>query len=171
MTRPCRTSEAALTERPHKSRFTLRLTADTAKLLDHATAGQYGHRSDIADKAIRLYLKPNGEDRLSIMERRLEAVTRVNRRLADDQLVATETLGLFIQFFMTVTPSMPKVDQDAAKALGLKRYDHFLGELAKRLRSNVSLKDLVFETDEAMDDLLAGLDLASENSQEMAVSA
>ncbi|WP_306253757.1 hypothetical protein [Parvularcula sp. IMCC14364] len=151
-----------MTERPHKSRFTLRLTDKTATLLDHAAGVQYGSRSDIADKAIRLYLQPDGSDRLSIMERRLDAINKTSRRLADDQLVATETLGLFIQFFMTITPSMPRHDQDAAKAIGLKRYDHFLSELAKRLRSDVSLADLVFEQEEAMTDLLAGLDFGSE---------
>ncbi|WP_306253314.1 hypothetical protein [Parvularcula sp. IMCC14364] len=160
-----------MTERPRKSRHTLRLTSDAERLLNHAAGGRYGVRSDIADKAIRAYLDPSGDDRISLMERRLNAMTKVNRRLADDQLVATETLGLFIQFFMTITPSMPRDNQDAAKALGLKRYDHFLSELAKRLRSNVSLTDMVFDSGDGLDDLLAGLDGDIATPEKMAVPA
>ena len=44
-------------------------------------------------------------------------------RLERDLGIATETLALFVRYFLTVTPPLPNTDQDAARALGRERFD------------------------------------------------
>ena len=48
--------------------------------------------------------------------RRLDRMTRQYDRLERNLSIATETLALFIRFFLTVTPPLPNADQDAARA-------------------------------------------------------
>jgi len=65
--------------------------------------------------------------------RRLDRMTRQYDRLERNLSITTETLALFIRFFLTVTPPLPNADQDAARALGKERFDYFISQLGRRL--------------------------------------
>ena len=65
--------------------------------------------------------------------RRLDRLTRQYDRLERNLSITTETLALFVRFFLTVTPPLPNTDQDAARALGKERFDYFTTQLARRL--------------------------------------
>ncbi len=75
--------------------------------------------------------------------RRLDRMTRQYNRLERNLTIASETLALFIRFFLTVTPPLPNTDQDAARALGKERFDYFVKQLARRLAGGKTmLRDL-----------------------------
>ncbi len=65
--------------------------------------------------------------------RRLDRISRQYDRLERNLSITTETLALYIRFFLTVTPPLPNADQDAARALGKERFEYFTRQLARRL--------------------------------------
>lgn len=79
------------------------------------------------------FSKEFDDQRDGALIRRLDRMTRQYDRLERNLSIATETLALFIRFFLTVTPPLPNADQDAARALGKERFDYFIGQLARRL--------------------------------------
>ncbi|AQQ05405.1 hypothetical protein B0E33_19015 [Roseibium algicola] len=73
------------------------------------------------------------DQRDGALVRRLDRISRQYDRLERNLSIATETLALYIRFFLTVTPPLPNADQDAARALGKERFEYFTTQLARRL--------------------------------------
>ena len=73
-------------------------------------------------------------------------MTRQGERLERDLSIATETLALFIRFWLTVTTPLPETAQPAAQAKGRERFDSFLQTLGRRLAKGQSvLRELSFD--------------------------
>ncbi len=79
------------------------------------------------------FSKEFDDQRDGALIRRLDRMTRQYDRLERNLSVTTETLALFIRFFLTVTPPLPNADQDAARALGKERFEYFISQLGRRL--------------------------------------
>lgn len=79
------------------------------------------------------FSKEFDDQRDGALIRRLDRLTRHFDRLERNLGITTETLALFIRFFLTVTPPLPNTDQDAARALGKERFDYFITQLGRRL--------------------------------------
>ncbi|MEE9454648.1 MAG: CopG family transcriptional regulator [Paracoccaceae bacterium] len=79
------------------------------------------------------FSKEFDDQRDGALIRRLDRLTRHIDRLERNLGISTETLALFIRFFLTVTPPLPNTDQDAARALGKERFDYFITQLGRRL--------------------------------------
>lgn len=79
------------------------------------------------------FSKELDDQRDGALIRRLDRMTRQYDRLERNLSITTETVALYIRFFLTVTPPLPEVDQDAARALGKERFDYFTTQLARRL--------------------------------------
>ncbi len=79
------------------------------------------------------FSKEFDDQRDGALIRRLDRMTRQYDRLERNLSIATETLALFIRFFLTVTPPLPNTDQDAARALGKERFEYFINQLGRRL--------------------------------------
>ena len=79
------------------------------------------------------FSKEFDDQRDGALIRRLDRITRQYDRLERNLTITTETLALFIRFFLTVTPPLPDADQDAARALGKERFEYFTSQLARRL--------------------------------------
>ncbi len=79
------------------------------------------------------FSKEYDDQRDGALIRRLDRMTRQYDRLERNLSVTTETLALFIRFFLTVTPPLPNADQDAARALGKERFEYFISQLGRRL--------------------------------------
>ena len=89
------------------------------------------------------FSKEFDDQRDAALIRRLDRMTRQYDRLERNLTIASETLALFIRFFLTVTPPLPNTDQDAARALGKERFDYFIKQLARRLAGGKNmLRDL-----------------------------
>ncbi len=93
------------------------------------------------------FSKEFDDQRDGALIRRLDRMTRQYDRLERNLSIATETLALFIRFFLTVTPPLPNTDQDAARALGKERFDYFISQLGRRLAGGKNMiRDVLEET-------------------------
>jgi len=93
------------------------------------------------------FSKEFDDQRDGALIRRLDRMTRQYDRLERNLSITTETLALFIRFFLTVTPPLPNADQDAARALGKERFDYFISQLGRRLAGGKNMiRDVLEET-------------------------
>jgi hypothetical protein len=93
------------------------------------------------------FSKEFDDQRDGALIRRLDRMTRQYDRLERNLSITTETLALFIRFFVTVTPPLPNTDQDAARALGKERFDYFISQLGRRLAGGKNMiRDVLEET-------------------------
>lgn len=67
------------------------------------------------------------------MSRRLDKLGRQIDTLDEDLAVLGETVSLFVQFWMTITPPLPEGAQSVARTKGTERFEGFLQTLGKRL--------------------------------------
>ena len=67
------------------------------------------------------------------------------------QHVVLESLGLFLRYYLTVTPPLPKAEQDPARAMGHQRFEFFITQLAKRLAGSQTLVSEMMEKVSAND--------------------
>lgn len=91
------------------------------------------------------FSKEFDDQRDGALIRRLDRLTRQYDRLDRNLTITTETLALFIRFFLTVTPPLPNTDQDAARALGKERFDYFVTQLSRRLAGGKNMIHEVME--------------------------
>lgn len=97
-------------------------------------------RSSIVEAAVTSFLSPDGSDRFeAALTRRLDRLSRQVQRLERDLSIATETLALFVRFWLTVTPPLPADAQAVAQAKGRERFEDFVVALGRRLAKGQSL--------------------------------
>jgi hypothetical protein len=110
-------------------------------------------RSAIVEAAVASFLSPDGADRReAAFARRLDRLSRQVERLERNVGISTETLALFIRFWLTITPPLPSDAQTSAQAKGRERYEGFIEALGRRLAQGKSLfqeipDDFVRQTD------------------------
>lgn len=91
-------------------------------------------KSSIVEAALMAqFSAENGDKRDAILIRRLDKMTRHMDRQARDFLVISETLALFIRYYLTVMPPLAASEKEAARALGNERFESFIAQLGKRL--------------------------------------
>ena len=97
-------------------------------------------RSAIVEAAVASFLSPDGADRReAAFARRLDRLSRQVQRLERNVGIATETLALFIRFWLTITPPLPNDAHAAAQVKGRERYEGFIEALGRRLQKGQSL--------------------------------
>jgi hypothetical protein len=128
-------------------------------------------RSSIVEAAVTSFLSPDGADRTeAAITRRLDRLSRQIRRLERDLSIATETLALFIRFWLTVTPQLSAEAQAAAQAKGRERFEGFVEALARRLvQGRTLLHDIPRDIDpsRAQRDDGSGLDAPTPQGEEI----
>ena len=109
---------------PHKLRSELDLTARKSGVT----------KSSIVEAALMGHFSAeHGDKRDAVFIKRLDRMTRQMDRQARDFLVISETLALFIRYYLTVMPPLAASEKQAAQALGNERFESFITQLAKRL--------------------------------------
>ena len=117
-----------------KPRIHIHISHEAAALLERAAAQDGVTKTAIIDAAIKQLLAPEDESReLRALVRRLDRLNRVTERLADDTAAQTETLALYILYYLCITPPLPDDTRAGAEALGRKRFEHFVGQVGDRL--------------------------------------
>ena len=108
-------------------------------------------RSSIVEAAVASFLSPDGSERMeAALGRRLDRLSRQVQRLERDLTIGTETLALFVRFWLTVTPPLPADAQATAQAKGRERFESFVEALGRRLSKGSNLlKDVAFEAERA----------------------
>ena len=92
-------------------------------------------RSAVVEAAVESFLSPDHADmQEAALTRRLDRLSRQVARLERDQRITTETLALFVRFWLTVTPPIPPEDQATAQAKGRERFEGFIDALGKRVQ-------------------------------------
>ena len=71
--------------------------------------------------------------------RRLDHMSRMMNQMARDGQISLETIGLFVRYYLTITPPLPAVDQEAARALGRERFETFVTQIGRRLATGSRL--------------------------------
>ncbi len=116
-----------------KIRTSLHLSPEALRSLIDRSDRKGVSRSSIADAALLSFLSADGTDRMeAAFARRLDRLTRQVQRLERDVAIGTETLALFIRFWLTVAPSLPADAQASAQTKGRERYENLVEPLALR---------------------------------------
>lgn len=103
-------------------------------------------KAQIVEAALAGFFSKEFDDqRDGAIVRRLDRIARQLDLIERSIAIQTETLALFIRFFLTVTPPLPNTDQDAARALGKERFDYFVGQLSRRLAGGKNMIGDVLE--------------------------
>jgi len=141
-----------------KPRLNVHISHDLAERVEIAAKRPHVTKAAVVEAALLGFFSKEFDDqRDGALIRRLDRMTRQYDRLERNLAITTETLALFIRFFLTVTPPLPNGDQDAARAIGKERFEYFTTQLARRLAGGknmirdvleeVSAKEVEFFTD------------------------
>jgi hypothetical protein len=123
-----------------KIRTSVHLSPETLRLLIDRSDRKSISRSSVVDAANLSFLSPDGADRTeAAFARRLDRLTRQVQRLERDVAIGTETLALYIRFWLTVAPSLPADAQAGAQVKGRERYQNFVEVLGRRLAKGQTL--------------------------------
>ena len=131
-----------------KARLCVYLSDPVDQRLALAARRPGASKSAIADAALAAFLSPERDDqRDAAIVRRLDRVSRQLDRLERDQTIVSESLALFVRYYLTITPPLPGAEQDAARALGKERFDYFVAQLGRLLAGGKSMiRDVLEET-------------------------
>jgi predicted transcriptional regulator len=99
-------------------------------------------RSAIVEAALDSFLSPDSADmQEAAFTRRLDRLSRQAARVERDLRISTETLGLFIRFWLTITPPIAPEDHATAQVKGRERFEGFVDTLGKRIQKGQSFLD------------------------------
>ena len=130
-----------------KDRITLSLNPETTKRLTLVANYRKGAKSALVEEALDRYLDP---ERRRILDdatlRRLDTQSKSLSTIARDVAIATETLSLFVRYFLTITEPLPQPEQESARALGRQRFEVFVAQVGRRLASDNRLVSEVLES-------------------------
>ena len=133
-----------------KRRINIHISQEAARLLKRTVADGSASKGAVVDDALKLLLGDKAEEaELAKLNVRIAKLTRAMERVADETTAQTETLALFILYYLCITPPLPESSRASAEALGRKRFDHFIGQVGDRLLGKESYTN----------DVLARIDL------------
>jgi hypothetical protein len=131
----------------NKKRYSLYLSPVLAGKFELVSKRRYGSRSALFEDALRTLLEPQqvpGVD--EGLTRRLNELHKVVGTIARDVAVTTETLALYVRYFLTITPPLPQSEQEPARLLGKERFQVFVAQIGRRLATDHRLVSEVLET-------------------------
>ena len=91
-------------------------------------------KSAVIEAAVASFLTGDTTERLeAAMSRRLDRLGRQFDMLDEDVAILGETLSVFVQFWLTITPPLPDSAKQSARIKGNERFEGFMQTLGKRL--------------------------------------
>lgn len=98
------------------------------------------NKSRIVNDALDRFFNPERDQTFKkAMLRRLDHMSKSQARIERNESIGTETLALFVRYFLTITPPLPQAEQAAAHALGKERFEVFVAQVGRRLAQDQSL--------------------------------
>ncbi len=126
-------------------RINIHVTPEAEALLTRAVKDGAASKAAVVDAALKQLLDTKRDERaLDKLIRRLDSLTRAMERLADDATAQTETLALFVLYYLCITPPIPESARAGAEAVGRKRFDHFISQVGARLTGKARYTDALF---------------------------
>ena len=130
-----------------KKRYSLYLSPPLARKFELVARQRHGSRSALFEEALRANLEPQQVPGVEEgLARRLNELHKLVGAIGRDVALGTETVALFLRYFLTITPPLPQSEQEPARLLGKERYAVFVTEIGKRLAGNHRLASEVLET-------------------------
>lgn len=127
-----------------KRRVNTYISPEADRLLKRAVADGRATMGGVIDEALKLLLDDKAkETELANLNFRLTRLTRAVERIADETTAQTETLALFVLYYLCITPPLPETSRSGAEALGRQRFDHFIGQVSDRLLGKESYTEEV----------------------------
>lgn len=124
-----------------KKRINIYVSEEIAQRLELAAKPHGGKtKGEIATEALSIFLSREIDDqRDAAIIKRLDQINRILMRIEDQLRIDTETLALFILYYLTLTDPIPQEHKQIAERKGRQRYARFLEQVALRVRSGRSL--------------------------------
>ena len=120
-----------------KPRVNLRLDETLHARLGETAASRKISKTDVLEEALRLYFDP--ERNLVLEERVMKQLKSLERRMGQleyDMQLSLETLGHYIFYWLVRTDPLPEQERDMAHALGQRRFDHFINQVARKIKDD-----------------------------------
>ena len=119
--------------------------------------------SQLAHAALITFIDADKDKREALILRRFDRLSRQLGKIDRDLSVVSETLALFIQYELAITPPVPITDQAAAKAQARERFSQFIKRVARRMVDGKSLvNEVIVEITPSEEDFF-NLDLEAED--------
>jgi hypothetical protein len=132
-----------------KPRLNLRLRADLLRKLEDATRRPGLTKNAVIEQALEEYFEP--ATRYGLEERLLRRLDDFEVRQGEierDVAMSLEATGQFILYWLTRTDPIPEGEREIAHALGQRRFDHFIAQVARKLMDGNGLSKRLIGQDE-----------------------
>ena len=147
------------------------LTDDVARRFNLELRRSRTTKSALVNEALARFLNPPAATEPGHeVHQTLSALVRRVGRLHREAIVTSETLALFVRYYLMVAPPLPEGERRAAEAVGRKRYEVFVREIAKRVASDTGLVTDVMRTIVATHPDLAARAIAEAAARERSAS-
>jgi len=104
------------------------------------------NKSRIVNDALDSFLNPERDETFEkAMLRRLDSMSKSQAKIERNESITSETLALFVRYFLTITPPLPQAEQASAHALGKERFEVFIAQVGRRLAQDQNLISEVLE--------------------------
>ena len=104
------------------------------------------NKSRIVNDALDRFLNPERDETFEkAMLRRLDQMSQSQAKIERNESITSETLALFVRYFLTITPPLPQAEQASAHALGKERFEVFIAQVGRRLAQDQNLIAEVLE--------------------------
>jgi len=131
----------------HDAQIGVYLTDDVARRFNVALRRSRTTKSALVNEALARFLNPPAATEPGHeAQRTLSALVKRVGRLHRETTVTSETLALFVRYYLMVAPPLPEGERRAAEAVGRKRYEVFVQEIAKRIGADTGLVTDVMRT-------------------------
>jgi len=120
-----------------KPRINIHIPTDLHVLLYEEARRPGVTKTAIIEAALRAYFCP--DSKLGLEERIFDRLDKFDIRQGEmerDIAICLETLCHFVLYWLTRIEPIPDGERDAAQALGMKRYDQFLLQVARKLQTD-----------------------------------
>jgi len=121
-------------KKPH--RLNIRVTSAMLRQLEREARGHGVTMTAIIETAMQRYFETEEIEPLdSRVIRRLDRMELRQAEMERDVAIGLETLQHFIFYWLTRTEPIPEGERDAAHALGQRRFDYFIEQVARKINS------------------------------------
>lgn len=118
----------------NRTRMNVYFDPELLKQVEALSLRRQVSKSAIIEAAVASFLFGDTTERLeAAMSRRLDKLGRQLDMLDEDVAILGETLSLFVQFWLTMTPPLPDSAKQSARIKGNERFEGFMLSLGRRL--------------------------------------
>ena len=130
-----------------RKRYNISLSRPIVHKFEHVAGRHREGKSALIEEALKALLEPQAFPGVAdALAHRLDHLNRTVARLDRDQAITSETLALFVRYFLTITPPLPESEQEPARLLGRERFEQFVAEVGRRLATDRRLVREVLES-------------------------